>query len=49
MMTKEEIVLQLVCSLNAGNSGYICERVHHAIGQYAQLVEKGIIKEDKEC
>ena len=44
-MTKEEIILQLVCSLNAGDSGYINDRVRYAIEQYQQMVERGIIKE----
>lgn len=47
-MTKEEIVLQLVCSLNTGDSGYISDRVRYAIEQYGQLVKKGVIKEDKQ-
>lgn len=46
-MTKEEIILQLVLSLNHGNSCYIHDRVGYAIDQYEQLVERGIIKEDK--
>lgn len=47
-MTKEEIILQLVCSLNAGDSGYINDRVSYAVRQYEQLVERGMFKEDKE-
>ena len=47
-MTKAEIIVQLVCSLNAGNSKYITDKVRYAIEQYEQLVKKGIIKEDKE-
>lgn len=46
-MTKAEIILQLVSSLNAGNSGYINERVDYAVHQYEQLVERGIIKEEE--
>ena len=46
-MTKEEIILQLVCSLNAGDSGYINDRVHYAIEQYERLVKKSIIKEEE--
>ena len=48
MMVKEEIILQLVCSLNAGDSGYINDRVRYAIEQYEQLVKKGIIKEERQ-
>jgi hypothetical protein len=46
MNNKEDIILTLLTSLNAGNSGYVQERVHYAIAQYNELVEKGIIKEE---
>lgn len=46
MNNKEEIILKLLASLNAGNSGYVQERVRYAIAQYNELVEKGIIKEE---
>lgn len=45
-MTKEEIIVKLVCSLNVGNSGYIAERVRYATEQYARLVEEGIVVEE---
>ena len=45
-MTKEEIILQLVLSLNRGNSGGAYDRVNYAITQYKQMVERGIIKEE---
>jgi hypothetical protein len=45
-MKKEDIILTLLTSLNAGNSGYVQERVRYAIAQYNELVEKGIINED---
>lgn len=45
-MTKEEIILQLVLSLNRGNSGGAYDRVSYAIAQYERLVERGIIKEE---
>jgi hypothetical protein len=45
-MTKEEIILKLVLSLNAGDSYYVNQRVDIAIKQYEQLVEKGIIAEE---
>lgn len=48
MNKKEDIVLTILASLNAGNSGYIQERVRYAIAQYNELVEKGIIKEEAE-
>ena len=47
-MTKEEIILQLVLSLNRGNSGGAYDGVSIAISQYNKLVAYGIIKEDKE-
>lgn len=49
--TKEEIIFELVLSLNRGDSGYIWngnkadERINTAIAQYESLVEKGIVKE----
>ena len=46
-MTKEEIILQLVLSLNRGNSGGAYDRVGYAVRQYEQLVERGIIKEEE--
>jgi hypothetical protein len=47
-MTKEEIILQLVLSLNRGNSGGAYDRVGYAVRQYEQLVDRGIIKEEEE-
>ena len=47
-MTKAEIILQLVLSLNRGDSGSTYDRVGYAVRQYEQLVDRGIIKEDKE-
>lgn len=44
-MTKEEIILQLVLSLNRCNSGGAYDRVGFAVRQYEQLVDRGIIKE----
>lgn len=46
MDTKAKIIIDLVCSLNKGNSGYIDERVRYAIEQYNKLVEAGIIVEE---
>lgn len=46
MDTKAKIIVELVCSFNAGDSGYINDRVHYAIEQYEQLVKKGIIVEE---
>ena len=45
--TKEEIIYEILLSLNNGNSGYIDERVKYDIKQYEQLVEQKIIKEDR--
>ena len=47
-MTEEEIILQLVLSLNRGNSGGAYDRVGYAVRQYEQLVDRGIIKEEEE-
>ena len=44
-MSKEELIKQLLISLNQGNSGYIQDRVEQAIKQYKKLVEKKIISE----
>ena len=46
-MTKEEIILQLVLSLNRGDTGGAYDRVSYAVRQYEQMVERGIIKEEK--
>lgn len=43
-MKKEEIIIELVKSLNMGSSGYREDRVHNAIAQYNQLIDRGIIK-----
>jgi hypothetical protein len=51
-MTKQEIIMKLLISLNQGNSGYIVDRVQYATEQYEKLVKKGIIKEnieDEKC
>lgn len=48
MKTKAEIILELVISLNKGNSGYINDRVAYAIDQYYQLVRHDVIKEEEE-
>ena len=48
-MTKEEIILKLVCSLNNGSSGYVQDRVQYAVAQYNELVKKGIIKESRQA
>jgi len=45
-MQKEEVIIELLKSLNMGNSGYAVDRVNQAITQYYQLVERGIIKEE---
>lgn len=47
-MTKEEIILRLVLSLNRGDSMSAELRVAMAERQYNQMVELGILKEDKE-
>jgi len=46
--TKEEIVYELVLSLNQGDTCYTKDRVCLAVTQYNQLVEEGIIEEIEE-
>lgn len=43
--TKEEIIYELVRSLNQGNCSYASDRVDIAVIQYNKMVENGIIKE----
>jgi len=45
-MTKEQIIIELLKSLNMGNSCWYADRVAMAIFQYEQLVKKGIVKEE---
>ncbi len=47
-MNKSEIIIQLLLSLNRGNTGSSCFRVGTAIEQYQELVDKGIITEDNQ-
>lgn len=53
--TKEQIILELLISLNKGNHGYnnsmnIPEaRVNMAVGQYNALVRAGVIVEGASC
>lgn len=44
---KVQIVLELVKSLNQGNTGYSNDRVDMAIKQYNQLVDAGLIQGGK--
>jgi hypothetical protein len=44
--TKAEVILDLVMSMNRGNSGYIDERIRYACEQYDALVKAGIIEEE---
>ena len=46
--SKSEIIYELVLSLNKGNSMNLDNRVYYAIMQYNQLIEAGIIEEEKE-
>jgi hypothetical protein len=46
--TREDIIFELVKSLNIGNSGYVDSRVDYAIEQYNQLVRSGVIKCEEE-
>lgn len=45
--TKEEIVYELVLSLNQGNSCCVEDRVDLALAQYEHLVEERIVVESK--
>jgi hypothetical protein len=45
--TREEIIYELVLSLNKGDSYYAMQRIDFAIDQYNQLVKNGIVKEDE--
>lgn len=45
--TKEEIIYELLLSLNHGCDGYSARRVDYAIEQYEQLIQKGIVREIK--
>ena len=47
--TREEIIYELVLSLNNGNNSYIGDRVEIAIRQYDEFVRHGVIKECKCC
>ena len=43
--TREEIIYELLLSLNKSDSGYIDERVRYAVQQYEKLVKQGIVME----
>ena len=45
-LTKVDIILDLVLSLNRGNSLSVEDRVHYAEKQYNDMVRRGIIKEE---
>lgn len=45
-LTKADIILELVMSMNRGNSGSIESRPRFAEQQYNELVGRGIIKEE---
>ena len=45
-LTKADIILDLVLSLNRGNSGGVYDRVDFAVKQYESLVRHGVIQED---
>ena len=45
--TKEEIILDLVMSLNRGDCGTIADRPYYAIEQYNRLINKGILEEEE--
>ena len=43
--TKEQIIYELLLSLNRGNTGFADNRPLYAIEQYYELIKQGIIKE----
>jgi hypothetical protein len=43
--TREEIIYELLLSLNKGNTGPVDNRIYYALDQYKQLVEQGIVKD----
>lgn len=43
--TREEIIYELVLSLNKGNCSYSGDRVEMAIRQYNEFVRCGVVKE----
>ena len=45
-MKKEQIILELIKSLNQGNTSDYQDRVKMALKQYEQMVDYGIIEED---
>ena len=45
-LTKADIILELVLSLNKGDSYYVDRRVETAIEQYDKLVKLGILEEE---
>ena len=47
-LTKADIILELVLSLNKGDSYYVDRRVETVIEQYNKLVKFGIVKEETE-
>ena len=48
-LTKADIILDLVLSLNRGDSLCVERRVHWAEKQYNDLVARGIIKEEADA
>lgn len=42
--TKNQIIYELLLSLNEGNVGYVDSRVDYAVQQYEQLRQKGIVR-----
>lgn len=46
--SREEIIYELLLSLNQGDSGYYDERVGIAISQYNALIHKGVLPDEDE-
>ena len=45
---KQQIILDILKSMNMGNCSYSGDRVREAVLQYNKLVERGILSEEEE-
>jgi hypothetical protein len=46
---KQQIIIDILKSMNMGNVSYSIDRVYEAIKQYEKLVERGILPEEEEA
>ena len=47
MKIKNQIIFDILISLNQGSCSYTGSRVNEAIKQYNELVERGIVEKEK--